>query len=108
MAGNRVTHGTITTGGTAQNATLAHMFGYVEVLNRGTDFLYARTDGQPAVVAGDDSDVIPPNSAAVLFVAAAQSFDQGNPTTTQPTGTTVSLISTTAGLPFSLAGEGGV
>jgi hypothetical protein len=89
----RVTHGTLTAA-TVATVTLSAYWKSVEILNRGTTEIYVNTDGTstPAnpTVAGDEFDVIPPNSSLSVSGRAAWSPTDG---TTKPTTTVVKLIS---------------
>ena len=51
---------------TADTVTFRSVWSQIEIINRGTDYLYARFDGTAATVAGDDCDVVMPGTAAVF------------------------------------------
>lgn len=94
MAGKRVT--TAATSAVAANVSITGVYGRVMVSNSGTVPVYARTDGTAAVVGGDDCDVVLAGTEKILGVTAAEIYDPGNPTTTAPTSTAVSVISASA------------
>lgn len=64
---NSIKHAT-TVAGVVDEITLHNDYSSFEVINRGTDDLYFRSDGSDPVVGGDDCEIVP-GGASVLILS---------------------------------------
>ena len=101
MAGTRITSGTLVAN-TVTHLTFTKYYSGIDVVNRGSTDIFARTDNTDPTVAGDDCEVIPAGTAATL-VNLQGTDDPGAWPAAGTDGTDVRLISTGASA-FTVAG----
>lgn len=95
-------HGTLVAS-TVTTVTFANNYPQLEVVNRGTGDIFVTTDGSTPTVAGNETWVVPSNSAALLTNLLAPN----DPSDNTVDGATVNLIS--SGTPaFSVSGRASI
>lgn len=90
---NRIYHSTITTASTAETVTLNYAYKTLQIVNRGTAEIYARTDGTAPTVGGAECWVATGGQTVLI------------PNTGTGASTQVELISATAPTAYSVIGN---